>query len=500
MRFLAQPESDLRAAEFLRSRFVRLSDAALVALAPAFVARAAREPGVRRTPGVGRSTPGCWPGARAVGRPRGWRLADRVPPSELARRRAARLRLRLRDCAGGVWTRRARTSRRCAPLVRRVENRGYATLGRLARYFDTLRAGDDSNAIVEAADAVNLMTIHAAKGLEFPIVFVVNLHAPGRGRGAGFSVIERGPSGEPEVTFGIHAGHGPRGPPRDWRNSVGCCTWRSTRARDRLYLAAEVDRQGRRRTRRAQSGVAAAAHRWRRCSPPRRRTGRASSGMTGPARSAFRVCRPGGRAERRHARRRRDPADASRRDAGSPHRQRHGRIGVGARAGGDGAAAGARRGPAWRRSPRRHPGRTGCSSAGSIQHPGRRRSQRLMASCRARAYRRAAPTWSTGRRPCGPRWSCIGPRGPRRDVRGAAGVGRCLLRSAGLLPDPGAGRKLSSAAPSTAWLPPPDGALTVVEFKTGGPRPEHEQQAALYARAVQAAFRRPACGSVVCYP
>ena len=34
LRFLARPESNLRAAEFLRSRFVRLSDAALAALAP----------------------------------------------------------------------------------------------------------------------------------------------------------------------------------------------------------------------------------------------------------------------------------------------------------------------------------------------------------------------------------------------------------------------------------------------------------------------------------
>ena len=33
-RFLAAPDSNLRAASFLRSRFVRLSDAALLALAP----------------------------------------------------------------------------------------------------------------------------------------------------------------------------------------------------------------------------------------------------------------------------------------------------------------------------------------------------------------------------------------------------------------------------------------------------------------------------------
>jgi hypothetical protein len=45
-----------------------------------------------------------------------------------------------------------------------------------------------------------------------------------------------------------------------------------------------------------------------------------------------------------------------------------------------------------------------------------------------------------------------------------------------------------------------DGGLTVIEFKTGRPRPEHERQVALYARALETALGAGPVRSVVFYP
>jgi hypothetical protein len=43
-------------------------------------------------------------------------------------------------------------------MVRRAQNRGYATLSRIADHLERLAVGDESNAAIDAIDAVSLMT------------------------------------------------------------------------------------------------------------------------------------------------------------------------------------------------------------------------------------------------------------------------------------------------------------------------------------------------------
>lgn len=239
LRFLAQPDSDLRAAEFLRSRFVRLSDPALARLAPAI---AAVLNGTRPVPeGLPEADTRLL--VRATTDVQRWiGMADRIPAGALVdvvmreSAYASELRGRRRDQS-------RENIKKVRGLIRRVENRGYATLGRLAEYFETLRAGDESNAVVEARGCVQLMTIHAAKGLEFPIVFVVNLQNPGRGRHQGISVIDRSVDGEPEVAFRSTDGTKleERRETEELRRLLYVAM---TRARDRLYLAAQVGEDG----------------------------------------------------------------------------------------------------------------------------------------------------------------------------------------------------------------------------------------------------------------
>jgi ATP-dependent helicase/nuclease subunit A len=246
--FLARPQSELHAAAFLRSRFIKLSDEALKLLAPhlsrALTADSPPE-GLEQLAADDRE---CLSLARRT--VPGWlAMVDRLPPAELLDHVLAESAYAIE--VGGPAYRQARENlKKVRGLVRRFQNRGYSTLGRIVDYFAELDSGgDESNAIVDAVDAVNLMTVHAAKGLEFPIVFLVHLQ---RSSGGSPDPIRVWPAPfgqedrvDPSVSIGVHEGDGDRGlDSREVEEGKRLLYVALTRARDRAYLAATLNDAG----------------------------------------------------------------------------------------------------------------------------------------------------------------------------------------------------------------------------------------------------------------
>ena len=247
--FLARPHSELNAAAFLRSRFVRLSDEALKRLAPGLTAAltSPNPPAMldqlhatdRRRLVLARTGVASW-----------LSLVDQLPPAELLDRVIAESGYAA-EIGGPAYRQSRENLKKIRSLVRRLQNRGYATAGRVVDHFTQLVAGgDESNAIVDAIDAVNLMTAHAAKGLEFPIVFVVNLN---RGSGGSSDPIRVFPAPfghdetrDPSVAVGDYESEIDRDlEARDVEEGKRLLYVALTRARDRLYLAATLNAERR---------------------------------------------------------------------------------------------------------------------------------------------------------------------------------------------------------------------------------------------------------------
>jgi ATP-dependent helicase/nuclease subunit A len=239
LRYLADPRSNLRAAAFLRSRFVRLSDGALARLGPKLAAAITdpRPPAAidtleaedRRVLLHVRTHAGAL-----------LEQVDRVPPADLieailpATSYAYELRGPRRAQA---WE----NLKKMRGLIRRIQNRGYATLARIADHIDSLTAGDESNAVIEALDAVNLMTVHASKGLEFPIVFVVNLARGATGPPRPVRIVVDGEGGEPSVSIGPFVSETDEAErDREKEETRRLLYVALTRARDRLYLSSAL--------------------------------------------------------------------------------------------------------------------------------------------------------------------------------------------------------------------------------------------------------------------
>ena len=174
-----------------------------------------------------------------------WRaLVDRVPPADLidliAGESASAWELR-----GPRLVQARENVKKFRGLVRRIQNRGYATLGRIADHLDRLSMGDESNAAIDAVNAVNLMTVHASKGLEFPIVFVVNLAKGTGGGGAAVRVVADDGHGEPAVSIGaLRFEADEEEKLRDREETKRLLYVALTRARDRLYLASALTADG----------------------------------------------------------------------------------------------------------------------------------------------------------------------------------------------------------------------------------------------------------------
>ena len=483
--YLADPLSDLRAAALLRSRLVRLSDEGLRLLAPR-IADALDSPDLPKAYAALDAYD-----ARALVLARDsmtrWRrLADRLPPAEL-------FDLVLSESAYGLETRGPRLQqarenlKKMRAIVRRIQNRGYTTLGRIAAHLDRLSAGDESNAVIDALDAVNLMTVHASKGLEFPVVFVVNLaRGTSNRRDPVRFVADEEESGEASVSVGdfLSAADEDSGA-REREETKRLLYVAVTRARDRLYLGS-VLKEGRLQPGRGSlADVLPATLKQTfgeaQASADGHVTWRAASGVI----HRFGVCTDGGRGPISLP----TTSDAGRTVAGDDFEpledrsMRRDTVAAVSAAEGEtlpvrGSDSDRLVGSLVHRMIERYGLEGGPRDAESLVRP----DELVEALERGRVAARAASLYA---RVC-----------TRADIRSLCGAGRRLHEVPFTMRHEG--RILRGTI--DCLITAPDGGVTILEFKTGRPRPEHRMQLDLYQRAAERMFPGARVEARLVYP
>ena len=247
LRYLADPYSELRTATFLRSRLVRLSDRAIATLARN-LSDAVISPDVPTVVDTWSDEDRLVFVRLREAIPLWLSWVDRLTPSDLLRRVLAESAYVL-EIQGPRRQQARENLKKLGAMVRRFQNRGYATLARVADHLEQLAVGDESNAVIDAEDAVSLMTVHAAKGLEFPIVFIVNMN---RGTGTGRAPIRVATDahGEAAVAIADYQSEADEdSAARDREETKRLLYVSLTRARDRLYLSSSLSSGGIRPTR-----------------------------------------------------------------------------------------------------------------------------------------------------------------------------------------------------------------------------------------------------------